>query len=90
MKGTDFQRAVWLQKIPFGHTQIDKKMAVAIGSMKAQQAIIQVRKANPITFLGPCRRVLGQNDRLTGYVSTKLLFTKQRLLEWEHSLMTIQ
>ena len=41
LKGTDFQRAVWsqLQKIPLGHTQTYKEVAIAIGSPKAQQAV---------------------------------------------------
>lgn len=92
LKGTDFQRAVWsqLQKIPLGHTQTYKEVAIAIGSPKAQQAVGQACKANPITLLIPCHRVLGKNDRLTGYVGTKLLSTKQRLLEWEHRLVTMQ
>lgn len=91
-KGTHFQRAVWaqLQKIPLGHTQTYKDIAIAIGSPKAQQAVGQACKANPITLLVPCHRVLGKNDRLTGYVGTKLLPTKQRLLEWERNLRTMQ
>ena len=92
LNGTDFQRAVWkqLQKIPLGHTKTYKEVAIAIGSPKAQQAVGQACKANPITLLIPCHRVLGKNDRLTGYVGTKLLSTKQRLLEWERHLITMQ
>ena len=91
LKGTPFQLAVWaqLQKIPLGHTQTYKEIAIAVGSPKAQQAVGQACKVNPIMLLIPCHRVLGQNDKLTGYVGTQFLSTKQRLLEWEHRMITL-
>ena len=92
LHGTDFQRAVWsqLQKIPLGQTKTYKEIAIAIGSPKAQQAVGQACKANPITLLIPCHRVLGKNDRLTGYVGTKMLSTKEKLLQWESRIVARQ
>lgn len=83
--GTPFQRAVWsaLQQIPLGETRTYKEVAVQIGSPRAQQAVGQACKANPITLLIPCHRVIGTNDQLTGYVGTKRIPIKAQLLRWE-------
>lgn len=85
LRGTRFQRAVWsiLQQIPVGQTRTYKEVAAAAGSPKAQQAVGQACKANPITLLIPCHRVIGTNERLTGYVGTTRISIKAQLLSWE-------
>jgi len=85
LHGTQFQRAVWstLHQIPLGETRTYKEVAVQIGSPKAQQAVGQACKANPITLLIPCHRVVGTNDQLTGYVGTTRISLKAQLLAWE-------
>ena len=89
LTGTKFQRTVWkeLQNIPLGSTKTYKEIASAIDSPNAQQAVGQACKKNPITLLIPCHRVLGKGDRLTGYVGTKLLSTKDDLLKWERDVI---
>ena len=90
--GTVFQRAVWSQliQIPMGQTRTYKQIAVDVGSPKAQQAVGQACKANPIVLLIPCHRVIGKNDRLTGYVGKTLLNKKSHLLEWERVVGSMQ
>ena len=90
--GTVFQRAVWSQliQIPMGQTRTYKQIAVDVGSPNAQQAVGQACKANPIALLIPCHRVIGKNDRLTGYVGKTLLSKKSHLLEWERVVGSMQ
>ena len=90
--GTPFQRTVWSQllQIQLGQTKAYKDIALAIGSPNAQQAVGQACKANPIALLIPCHRVLGKNDRLTGYVGTTLIPIKAQLLEWERGFTSMQ
>ena len=91
LHGTQFQRAVWsaLQQIPLGETRTYKEVAVQIGSPRAQQAIGQACKANPVTLLIPCHRVVGTNDQLTGYVGTKRIPIKAQLLAWEQRVTSM-
>ena len=87
-----FQRAVWSQliQIPMGQTRTYKQIAVDVGSPNAQKAVGQACKANPIALLIPCHRVIGKNDRLTGYVGKTLLSKKSHLLEWERVVGSMQ
>ena len=68
--GTDFEKRVWsyLREIPFGQTvtygQIAKDLQVA-----SAQAIGGAVGRNPWSILVPCHRVLGADNRLTGYAS---------------------
>ena len=91
LHGTPFRRAVWsaLQQIPLGETRTYKEVAIQIGSPKAQQAVGQACKANPITLLIPCHRVVGTNDQLTGYVGTKRIPIKAQLLAWEQRVTSM-
>lgn len=73
-RGTPFQMEVWqaLLRIPYGRTESYGQIASAIArerglaSMSAQ-AVGNAVGRNPISILIPCHRVLGLNNRLTGY-----------------------
>lgn len=87
-QGTPFQMEVWaaLLKIPYGKTvsygEIAKEIARSAGlcSMSAQAVGGGVGR-NPISILIPCHRVLGCNERLTGYAGG--LDKKEALLRLE-------
>lgn len=87
--GTDFQIRVWthLQSIPFGETCSYGQLARWIGSPGAQQAVGQACKANPISLLIPCHRVIGAKNDLVGYVGRTKKPLKARLLQWERDLL---
>ncbi|MDT2831585.1 methylated-DNA--[protein]-cysteine S-methyltransferase [Vagococcus carniphilus] len=67
--GTDFQQNVWqeLQKIPYGQFRNYQDVAIAVNSPKAQRAVGQANRRNPIPIIVPCHRVIGKNGTLTGY-----------------------
>ena len=68
--GTDFEKRVWtyLQSIPYGQTVTYGQIAqdLQVGSA---QAIGGAVGRNPWSILVPCHRVLGSDNRLTGYAS---------------------
>ena len=67
--GTPFQRKLWtaLRTIPSGQTSSYGALAAKIGVPKAVRAIGAANGANPISIVLPCHRVIGSNQRLTGY-----------------------
>lgn len=72
--GTPFQKQVWeiLLTIPYGETTtygaIAREIALRTGKEKmSAQAVGQAVGANPISILIPCHRVVGANEKLTGY-----------------------
>ncbi|MGG4773371.1 methylated-DNA--[protein]-cysteine S-methyltransferase [Alcaligenaceae bacterium 429] len=67
--GTDFQRQVWqtLLTIPCGQTISYGELAERIHNPKAVRAVGLANGANPISIVIPCHRVIGSNQRLTGY-----------------------
>lgn len=74
LKGTNFQNLVWeeLNKIPYGHTitygEIAQKIAKKLNKQKmSAQAVGQAVGKNPISIIVPCHRVIGKNNKLTGY-----------------------
>lgn len=74
LKGTNFQKLVWeeLNKIPYGHTitygEIAQKIAKKLNKQKmSAQAVGQAVGKNPISIIVPCHRVIGKNNKLTGY-----------------------
>lgn len=81
--GTPFQAAVWnaLLKIPFGEARSYGEIAIAIGNPKATRAVGMACNRNPIWIVIPCHRVVGSNQKLTGYAGG--LGIKQKLLELE-------
>jgi methylated-DNA-[protein]-cysteine S-methyltransferase len=67
--GTPFQMRVWdgLTEIPYGETISYGELARRVGNPKASRAVGLANKANPISIIIPCHRVIGSDGRLTGY-----------------------
>jgi O-6-methylguanine DNA methyltransferase len=67
--GTAFQQSVWsaLRRIPVGTTSTYGEIAASVGRPGAQRAVGAASGANPIAIVVPCHRVVGSNQRLTGY-----------------------
>lgn len=70
-KGTEFQAHVWqkLTDIPFGKTCSYLDIATAVGNVKACRAVGAANGKNPIPIIVPCHRVIGSNQKLTGFAS---------------------
>jgi len=83
MVGTDFQRRVWkaLKKVPYGVTSTYGQIAEDIGSPRAVRAVGNANRANPISIIVPCHRVIGSDGELVGYGGG--LSVKKRLLKLE-------
>ena len=82
-KGTEFQKKVWLQlmNIPYGKTATYKDIATEIGNTNASRAVGNANNKNPIAIIIPCHRVIGSNNKLTGYAGG--LDKKEKLLNLE-------
>ena len=67
--GTDFQRRVWkaLTRVPYGTTSTDGQIAEDMGSPRAVRAVGNANRANPISIIVPCHRVIGSDGDLVGY-----------------------
>ena len=67
--GTPFQQKVWqmLLQIPYGKTVTYGQLAKQFPAPMSAQAIGQAVGKNPLSIIIPCHRVLGTNNRLTGY-----------------------
>jgi len=67
--GTDFQVKAWraLYAIPFGMTKTYGAIASEIGDGKASRAVGLACKKNPLLIIVPCHRVIGTNNKLTGF-----------------------
>jgi methylated-DNA-[protein]-cysteine S-methyltransferase len=67
--GTAFQRKLWtaLRTIPSGQTSSYGALATKIGAPNAVRAVGAANGANPISIVLPCHRVIGSDQRLTGY-----------------------
>lgn len=81
--GTDFQQAVWheLLRIPYGRTVSYAELSHKLGNPKAVRAVAAANGANSISIFVPCHRVIGSNEKLTGYAGG--LMAKKTLLELE-------
>lgn len=81
--GTDFQKSVWheLLNITYGTTLSYGKLAMKLGNPKAVRAVAAANGANPISILVPCHRVIGGDNKLTGYGGG--VHIKQQLLDLE-------
>lgn len=86
--GTKFQKEVWniLLDIPYGKTitygEIAKIIETKYGINKmSSRAIGNAISRNPISIIIPCHRVVGKNNKLTGYAAG--LEKKKWLLEFE-------
>lgn len=82
-QGTPFQLSVWQEicRIPYGEVRTYGQIAAAVGKPGAARAVGQAANSNPIWILIPCHRVLGSNQKLTGYAGG--LPMKRSLLELE-------
>jgi methylated-DNA-[protein]-cysteine S-methyltransferase len=69
MGGTPFQRKLWtaLRTIAPGTTSTYGALAAQIETPKAIRAVGAANGANPISIVLPCHRVIGSDQRLTGY-----------------------
>ena len=67
-RGTAFRRAVWtiLLTVPYGQTVTYGKIAEKIGRTSAR-AVGNAVGHNPVSLIIPCHRVIGADNRLTGY-----------------------
>lgn len=67
--GTVFQHKVWKQllQIPYGKTTTYGQLARQFSGHMSAQAVGQAVGKNPISIIIPCHRVLGTDNRLTGY-----------------------
>ena len=67
--GTVFQQRVWqaLRDIPRRQTRSYGDIAKMLGQPGAARAVGLANARNPIAIVIPCHRVIGANDRLTGY-----------------------
>ena len=83
LRGTPFQISVWeaLSQIPYGETVTYKDIARAIGNEKAVRAVGMACNRNPIWIAIPCHRVVGANQKLTGYAGG--ISMKEALLKLE-------
>lgn len=78
--GTDFQCKVWeeILKIPYGETITYQDIAINLKSHPRAVGIACGK--NPLPIIIPCHRVVGKNNKLTGYSGGKGLKTKEFLL----------
>lgn len=83
--GTEFQKSVWnvMLSIPYGKTMTYGEAAKIIGSHP--RAVGTACGLNPIPIIIPCHRIMGQNDKLTGYSGGDGVETKEFLINLEKS-----
>lgn len=69
LTGTDFQKRVYEEtlKIPYGSTKTYGEIANSIGNPKSMRAVGMALNKNPIWIIIPCHRVIGKNNKLTGF-----------------------
>lgn len=84
--GTEYQISVWneLQKIPYGEVRTYQDIATALGNSKAVRAVGMANNRNPVCIVVPCHRVVGKNNKLTGYAAG--IDKKEYLLKLENAL----
>lgn len=88
--GTDFQKEVWelLLTIPYGKTEKYGTIAAILAekhgiSRMSSRAVGSAVAHNNISIIVPCHRVVGANNKLTGYAAG--IDKKRWLLEHESS-----
>lgn len=69
LTGTDFQKRVYEEtlKISYGSTKTYGEIANSIGNSKSMRAVGMALNKNPIWIIIPCHRVIGKNNKLTGF-----------------------
>ena len=85
IKGTDFQKKVWLEisKVPRGKTITYKELAIKLGKPKAYRAVANACAKNPLLEIIPCHRVIREDGKMGGYNGKKGVKRKKRLLKSE-------
>ncbi|MDR9416842.1 MAG: methylated-DNA--[protein]-cysteine S-methyltransferase [Gracilimonas sp.] len=85
--GTEFEQKLWQQlvEIPKGTTTSYGNLAKKIGDSKASQAVGRANGKNPIAIVIPCHRVIGSDNKLTGYAGGA--DRKEWLLKHEGALL---
>lgn len=84
--GTEFQESVWsrLLEVGFGKTVSYGELARMVGRPRAVRAVAAANRANALSVIVPCHRVIGGNGSLTGYAGG--LAVKMSLLALESRL----
>ncbi len=82
-QGTAFQQSVWqaLMAVPYGELKTYGDIAKQLNNPKAVRAVGAANGKNPISIIVPCHRIVGANNKLTGYAGG--LARKQWLLQHE-------
>lgn len=85
--GSAFEQKVWKQllEIPVGSTTSYGTIAKKIGDQKASQAVGNANAKNPVAIVIPCHRVIGSDQKLTGYAGGTE--RKEWLLKHEGALL---
>jgi len=67
--GTPFQIKVWqeLARIPYGKVKTYGEIASLVETKDASRAVGNACKMNPLPIVIPCHRVIGANNKLTGF-----------------------
>src|SRR5690606_26143087 len=65
----DYQKKVWAQlcTIPYAATWNYAQLAHQLGQPTAARAVGMANGKNPLSIIVPCHRVIGKNQKLTGY-----------------------
>ena len=90
LKGTDFQKMVWIEikKIPKGKTITYKELAIKIGKPKAYRAVANACAKNSLLEIIPCHRVIRGDGKMGGYMGQRGIDRKKKLLESEGVKLT--
>lgn len=85
--GTAFEKEVWqaLRDIPFGQTITYLELAKKLGDPNKVRAVGRANGQNPLPVIIPCHRVIGSNNKLTGYSGG--IERKRWLLQHEGALL---
>lgn len=81
--GTTYQKKVWnkLLEIPYGTTITYGQIAKSLNT--SARAVGSAVGKNPISVIVPCHRVIGKNNKMTGYAGG--INKKEYLLQLESS-----
>lgn len=85
--GSDFEQEVWsrIKEITFGSTTTYSALAKQLGDVNKVRAVGRANGQNPLPIVIPCHRVIGANDKLTGYAGG--IERKQWLLRHEGAIL---
>lgn len=86
-EGTDFELQVWgqIKTIPYGSTATYSEIAKRLGDVNKVRAVGKANGQNPISIIIPCHRIIGTNNKLTGYAGG--IERKRWLLQHEGALL---